>query len=118
MFSTLNPGSFISDYTCYLLGALGVFGVLTTDFLFYNKHNLHKSLRERFVDVDYLIDISSNLSEPKVVSYCPTTTDLISNLLEQIQHNKGKFNDLYNHGNKNCGIGSLGLLVTLWGSAR
>jgi hypothetical protein len=75
-------------------GTLGVLGVQTTDFCFYNKRYLNQSLKERTLEVDYLIDITPNSSEPIVIPCCPNIASLLSNLLEQLDQNVGKFGDL------------------------
>jgi len=69
--------------------SLGVFSVLTSDFVVYNKQILTKRLDERCKESSVLVDVSPALSQPEVVDG-ESNVDLIGDLIDQLDLNRGK----------------------------
>lgn len=70
--------------------SLGVFSVLTSDFVVYNKQILTKRLDERCKESSVLVDVSPALSQPEVVDGESNVSDLIGDLIDQLDLNRGK----------------------------
>lgn len=69
--------------------SLGVFSVLTSDFVVYNKQILTKRLDERCKESSVLVDVSPALSQPEVDGES-NVSDLIGDLIDQLDLNRGK----------------------------